>query len=89
MTFTYIGSPAGVNGLVIFPEKGTLVHSRIRGTNLVTKYGPPGGSCVNPKKLSCMDYYTWEKVVKVVSPAIIKMKERNFYCVCLFYYLYI
>ena len=31
-------------------EKVTTVHPRMRGKNLVTKYGLLEGSCVNPKK---------------------------------------
>ena len=50
-----VGSAAGVNAPVIFLEKRTKVHQRLRGKNLVTKYGFPEGSCVVPKKTSYMD----------------------------------
>ena len=67
----------GVNGLVVFLEKGTKVRPRLRGNNLVTKYGFPEGSCVFPNKAAYMDDETWEKVVKLVSPCIRKTKVRN------------
>ena len=45
----------GVNGPVIVLTKGTDVHPRMRGNNLVTKYGLPEGSCVIPNKEAYMD----------------------------------
>ena len=57
-----------MNVLVIFLEKGTTVHPRLKGNNLVTKYGFPEGSCVIPNKAAYMDNETWAKVVKVVAP---------------------
>ena len=39
ITVLLVGSEAGVNGPVIFLEKGTLVNPRLRGANLVTRYG--------------------------------------------------
>ena len=45
-----------MNGPVIFLEKGTNVHPRLRGNNLVTKYGLPEGSCVIPND-SVLDSY--------------------------------
>ena len=44
-----------MNGPVIFLAKGTKVYPRLRGTNLVTRYGLPEVSCVNPNKASYMD----------------------------------
>ena len=41
ITVPWVGSAAGVNGPVLFLAKGTKVNPRIRGTNLVTKYGFP------------------------------------------------
>ena len=66
-----------MNGPVMFLAKGTKVHPRLRGNNLVTKYGLPEGSCVIPKKSAYMDDETWAKVVKVVDPGIRKMAVRN------------
>ena len=73
----WVGSAAGVNGPVIFLAKGTKVHPRLRGNNLVTKYGLPEGSCVIPNKAAYMDDETWAKVVKVVAPGIRKMAVSN------------
>ena len=50
ITVLWVGSVAGVNGPVIFLKKEKNVHPRLRGTNLVTRYGLPEGSCVIPKK---------------------------------------
>ena len=77
-----VGSAAGVNGPVIFLEKGTTVHPRLRGNNLVTKYGFPEGSCVIPNKAAYMDDETWAKVVKVADPGIRKMEMINVAFVC-------
>ena len=66
---------------MLFVAKGKKVHPRIRGTNLVTRYGLPEGSCVIPKKSAYMDDETWEKVVKVVATDIRKMKVSNVSCV--------
>ena len=41
ITVLRVGSAAGVNGPVIFLAKGEKVHSRLKGNNLVTKYGLP------------------------------------------------
>ena len=71
-----------MNGLVIFLTKGTNVHPRLRGKNLVTKYGLPEGSCVIPNKAAYMDEETWAKVVKVVVPGLRKMAVSNFAFVC-------
>ena len=81
ITFIQAGDAAGVNGPVIFLEKRTKVGPRLRGNNLVTKYGFPEGSCVVPNKASYMDDETWAKVVKVVAPGIIKMNVSNIACV--------
>ena len=59
-----------MNGPVTFLVKGTKVHTRLRGTNLVTIYGLPEGSCVITNKAAYMDDDTWYKVVKVVAPGI-------------------
>ena len=66
-----------MNGPVIFLAKGTKVHPRIKGTNLVTRYRLPEGSFVIPNKAAYMDDETWVKVVKVVDPGIRKMKVSN------------
>ena len=66
-----------MNGPVIFLEKGTKVHPRLRGTNLATRYGLTEGYCAISNKASYMDDDTWEKVVKVVAPGIRKMKVSN------------
>ena len=52
-----------MNGPVIFMARGIKVHPSLRGTNLVTRYGLPEGSCVIPNKVAYMDDETWEKVV--------------------------
>ena len=66
-----------MNGPLLFLEKRTKVHPRLRGNNLVTKYGFPEGSFVIPNKAEYMDDKTWDKVVKVVAPGIRKMEVRN------------
>ena len=78
-----------MNGSVIFLENGTTVHPRLRGTNLVTRYGLPEGSCVITNKAAYMDDYNLAKVVKLVAPGIRKMNVSNVACVFLFYSLYI
>ena len=70
-----------MDGPVIFMAKGEKVHPRLRGKNLVTRYGFPEGSCVIPNKAAYMDDETWAKVVKVVAPGIRKMKVSNVACV--------
>ena len=76
-----------MNNPVIFLTKRTKVHPRIRGNNLVTKYGFPEGYCVIPNKEAYMDDETWVKVVKVVPPGIRKIAVINvaFVCYILFY----
>ena len=64
ITGIWVRSAAGVNGPVIFLTKGTKFHTRLRGKNLVTKYGFLEGSFVIPKKLAYMYDETWVKVVK-------------------------
>ena len=71
-----------MTGPVIFLATEAKVHPRLRGKNLVTKYGFPEGSCVITNKAAYMDDETWEKVVKVVAPGIIKMAVRNIAFVC-------
>ena len=71
-----------MNSPVIFLAKGTKVHTRLRGNNLVTKYGFPEGSCVIPNKAAYMDDETWAKVVKVVACVIRKMAVINVDFVC-------
>ena len=66
-----------MNGPVIFLSNGTKVNPRLRGNNLVTKYGLPEGSCVIPNKAAYMDDETWAKVVKVEAPGIRKMAVSN------------
>ena len=66
-----------MNGSVIFLEKGTKVHPRLRGNNLMNIYGFPEGSCVITNKAAYMDDETWVKVVKVVASGIRKMAVRN------------
>ena len=53
------------------------MHPRLRGNNLVTKYGLPEVSCVIPNKAAYMHDETWAKVVKVAAPGIRKMKVSN------------
>ena len=72
ITVLRVGSAAGVNVPVIFLSKGEKFHPRLRGNNLVTKYGLPEGSCVIPNKAAYMDDKTWSEVVKVVAPGIRK-----------------
>ena len=84
-----VRSAAGVNGPVIFLAKGAKVHPILKGTNLVTIYVLPEGSCVIPNKAAYMDDETWVKVVKLIAPGIRKMKVSNVACVFLFYSLYI
>ena len=67
---------------MIFLEKGTKVHPRLIGNNLVTKYGLLEGSCVIPNKAAYMDDETCEKVVKMVDPGIRKMAVNNVSFVC-------
>ena len=59
-----------MNGQVIVLAKGEKFHPRLRGTNLVTRYGFTEGYCVIPNKAAYMDDETWEKVVKVAAPGI-------------------
>ena len=61
--------------------KWTKVHPRLRGNKLVNRYIFQEGSCVIPKKTAYMYDETWEKVVNVVSPGIIKIKVSSFACV--------
>ena len=89
ITVLQVGSAAGVNGPVIFLTKGTKVHPRLRGKNLVTKYGFPEESCVIPNKTAYMDDKTWANVVKVVASGIRTMAVSNVACFALFYYLLI
>ena len=78
-----------MNGPVIFLSKGTKVHPRLRGNNLVTKYGFPEGYCVIPNKAAYMDDETWAKLVKVVAPGIRKIDVINVAFFSLFYSLLI
>ena len=77
ITVLRVWSAAGVNGPVIFLEKETKVHPRLRGNNLVIKYGFPEGSCVIPNKAAYMDDETWAKVVRLVALGIRKMAVSN------------
>ena len=60
-----------MNGPVRFLAKGGKVHPRMRGNNLVNKYGLPEGSCEISNKSAYMYVNNWAKVVKVVAPGII------------------
>ena len=70
-----------MNGPVISLAKGRKVHPRLKGTNLMTRYGFPEGYCVIPNKAAYMDDKTWAKVVKLVAPGIRKMKVINVACI--------
>ena len=70
-----------MNVPVIFLEKGTKVHPRLSGTNLINIYIFPERSCVIPKKPAYMDDETWAKVVKLVDPGIRK-NEGEECCLC-------
>ena len=70
-----------MNGPVVSLEKGEKVHPRLRGTNLVTRYGFTEVPCVVPNKAVYIDDYTWETVVQVVAPGIRKIKVSNVACV--------
>ena len=61
ITVFRVRNASGVNGPVIFPERVTKVHPRLRGNNFVTRYRFPKGSCVIPNKASYMDGETWER----------------------------
>ena len=77
ITVLRVWRAAGVNVPVIFLAKGSKVHRRMIGNNLVAKYGLPEGSCVIPNKSAYMNDLTWAKVMKVVAPGIRKMTVRN------------
>ena len=47
----------------------------------MTRYIFREGSCVIPNKEPYMDYDTWTKVVKLISPGIRKIKFRDVACV--------
>ena len=64
----------GVNGPVIFLAKRGFLHTRLRGNNLVTKYGLPEGSCVITNKSAYMYGKTWTVVVKLLAPGIRKFR---------------
>ena len=70
-----------MNSPVIFLAKRTKVHPSFRSNNLVTIHGFTEGSCAITYKESYMDDETWAKVVKVVSPGIIKTKVNDIACV--------
>ena len=72
ITVLRVGSAVNVNVTVIFPAKGKKLHQRLRGNNLVSKYGFTEGYCVIPNKSAYVDDETWTKVVKVVATDIIK-----------------
>ena len=79
----------GVSGPVIFMSKGGNVHSRLRGNNLVNRYGFSEESCVIPNKSAYINDDTSLKVVKVLTLVIRKIKVCNVACVLPIYYLYI
>ena len=72
----------GVSGPVLFLEKGTKVQPKIRGNNLVTKYGLLERSGVITSKAAYMDDDNWAQVVKVVARGIRKMSLINIYLFC-------
>ena len=55
ITALWVGSVGVVNGPVIFLAKGTKVHPRFRGINLMTRYGFLEGSSLIPNKEEYMD----------------------------------
>ena len=57
------------------------MQPRIRGTNLVTRYGLLEVSCVISNKSANMDDANSAKVMKVVALGIRKMKVINVACV--------
>ena len=59
ITVLRVGSEAVVNGPVIFLEKWTKLHPRLKVTNLVTRYGFSEVSYVIPKISAYMDDETW------------------------------
>ena len=67
---------------MIFMEKGTKVHQRLRDNKLVNKYGLTEEYFVIPKKSAFMDDEAWAKVVKLVAPVIRKMAVINVAFVC-------
>ena len=89
ITVLWVGSAAGVNGLVIFLVKGKKVHQRLRGDNLVTKYVSSEVFCVVPKKSAYMDDKNWATVLKVVAPGIRKIAVGNVAFFSIFYSLLI
>ena len=74
---------------MVFIEKGALVHPRLRGTNMVTKYELKEGSFVIPNKISHINDETLVQVVKLASYAIRKNEGVFFLVFCLFYFIYI
>ena len=82
VTVCRAGSAAGLHGPVIFLAKGTKLHPRLRGNNLLKKYGFPEESCVIQKKAVYMDDETWANVLKVVAPGIRTMAVSNVAFVC-------
>ena len=66
-----------MNFTVMFLARGNLVNPKLRGTNLLTKYGFLEGSCVITNKAACMDDEAWEKLVKMRDTDIRKMNVRN------------
>ena len=66
-----------MNGPVIFLAKWTNVNPRIRGNNLVSRYGLPEESCVIPNKAEYNDDETWLNLLKMLASGIRKMKVSN------------
>ena len=85
----WVGIAGGENLPVIFMEKGTLVHPRLRGTNLLTIFGFTEWSFVITNKAAYMDDDTWVNVGKVRAPGIKKIRWGMLLVFCLFYFLYI
>ena len=75
-----------MNGPVLFLAKGKNLHPRLRGNNLVIRYGFPEGYCVITKEAAYMDDETWVKAVKVLYPGIRKTKVSNV-ALCFYYFI--
>ena len=63
-----------MHGPVIYLERGTKLHPRLRGKILVTRHILIEVSYVIPNKSAYMGDENWLKVVKVVASGIGKMK---------------
>ena len=59
----------------MFLARGNLVHPKLRGTNLVNKYGFLEGFCVILTKPACKKDDTWEKLVILTDTDIRKNED--------------